>query len=73
MADPQSMWDHFTFPSTVARREGDGVDVESLRYIVTLSEELHFGRSASRHYIGEVQFGRRVRQIESELGVQVFQ
>lgn len=49
------------------------MDVESLRYIVTLSEELHFGRSASRHYIGEVQFGRRVRQIESELGVQVFQ
>lgn len=53
--------------------EGVGVDVESLRYAITLAEELHFGRSARLHHIGEVQFGRRIRQIESDVGVRIFQ
>lgn len=48
------------------------MDVDSLRYAVTLAEELHFGRSAHRHHIGEAQFGRRIRQIEIDLGVEIF-
>lgn len=48
------------------------MDIESLRYVVTLAEELHFGRSARRHYIGEAPFGRRIRQVESELSVRMF-
>lgn len=48
------------------------MDIESLRYVVTLAEELHFGRSARRHYIGEAPFGRRIRRVESELGMRIF-
>lgn len=48
------------------------MDVEALRYVLTLAEELHFGRSARRHYISEAQFGRRVRRVEAELGMRIF-
>lgn len=48
------------------------MDVEVLRYVVTLSEELHFGRSAARHYVAEGHFGRRIRRLERELGVRLF-
>ncbi|MFG6279130.1 LysR substrate-binding domain-containing protein [Microbacterium sp. 5K110] len=48
------------------------MDVDSLRFVVTLAEERHFGRSAHRHHIGAAQFGRRIRQIEIDLGVEIF-
>ena len=49
------------------------VDIDALRYALTLAEELHFGRSARRHYISEAQFGRRIRALEAELGIRIFE
>ncbi|WP_406293059.1 LysR substrate-binding domain-containing protein [Embleya sp. NBC_00888] len=48
------------------------MDLRSLQYAVTLAEELHFGRAARRHFISEQPFGRRIRHLEEEIGVRVF-
>ncbi|MBB6373245.1 DNA-binding transcriptional LysR family regulator [Pseudonocardia eucalypti] len=47
-------------------------DLRSLRYALTLASELHFGRAAARHYIAAQAFGRRIRQLESDLGLTLF-
>src|SRR6185312_11314012 len=46
--------------------------IQSLRYVITLAEELHFGRAARRHYIVPQAFGREVQRLERELGVRLF-
>ena len=48
------------------------VDIESLRYVVTLAEEKHFGRAAARHFVAAGHFGRRVQRLERELGTRLF-
>jgi DNA-binding transcriptional LysR family regulator len=48
------------------------VDLDSLRYVVTLAEELHFGRAAQRHYIVPQAFGRHVKRLECQLGTRIF-
>lgn len=48
------------------------MDIRSLRYVVTLSEEMHFGRAAGRHYISAQPFGRAVAHLERELGQPLF-
>ncbi|HEY9412554.1 MAG TPA: LysR substrate-binding domain-containing protein [Jiangellaceae bacterium] len=48
------------------------MELRSLRYVVTLAEELHFGRAAQRHYIAAQAFGRHVQRLERELGYQLF-
>lgn len=48
------------------------MNIQSLRYVITLSEELHFGRAAERHYIVAQAFGRQVQRLERELGVRLF-
>lgn len=49
------------------------IDIQSLRYVVTLAEELHFGRAARRHYIAAQAFGRRIQRAERELGATLFE
>lgn len=49
------------------------MDLQAVRFAVTLSEELHFGRAAQRHYISAQPFGQRVRQLERELGFALFE
>jgi DNA-binding transcriptional LysR family regulator len=49
------------------------VELRDLRFAVTLSEELHFGRAARRLFIAEQAFGRRIRGLEREVGFAIFQ
>jgi DNA-binding transcriptional LysR family regulator len=49
------------------------MDILVLRYVVTLSEELHFGRAAKRHFVSAQPFGQRVQRLERELGVCLFE
>jgi DNA-binding transcriptional LysR family regulator len=49
------------------------VDLDSVRYVVSLAEELHFGRAAQRHYIVPQAFGRRIQRLEGELGTRLFE
>lgn len=48
------------------------VDVRSLRYALTLAEELHFGRAAQAHFISPQPFGRRIQALERQLGYRLF-
>lgn len=49
------------------------MDIRTLRYAVTLSEELHFGRAARRHFISEQPFGAHIRRLELSLGYKLFE
>lgn len=48
------------------------MDIDVLRYVVTLADELHFGRAAAQHFVAAGHFGRRIARLERELGVQLF-
>jgi DNA-binding transcriptional LysR family regulator len=49
------------------------LDERILRFIVTLGEELHFGRAAAKLYVSQPALSATVRGLERELGVELFQ
>ena len=57
----------------VAPQSSTTIDLRTLRFALTLSEELHFGRAARLHFISEQPFGRHIRRLEETLGVLLFE
>ena len=49
------------------------MEIHRWRYAVTLSQELHFGRAARRHFLAESHFGREIRKLEVEVGEPLFE
>ena len=49
------------------------MELRTLRYVVTLAEELHFGRAARRSFISAQPFGQAVGRLERELGYRLFE
>jgi DNA-binding transcriptional LysR family regulator len=51
---------------------GDTIPVDSLVSFIVLAEELHFTRAAARLHVAQPALTKRIQQLESRLGFQLF-
>ena len=58
---------------TNAKNELIHMELQQIKYFLTLSQELHFWNTAERMYITQSALSRQIKSLEDELGVQLFE
>lgn len=49
-----------------------GIELRTMRYIVAVGKHLHFSRAADQVHVAQPSLSKQIRNVESELGVELF-